>query len=192
MSSPQKILFLILLLFSLKLYNYFIKKITFYLNNSRTLSRVEQGLVSRKDLSVVPESIFSDWCLNLLENLGFKNLQFLDFCTGDYIQLLAYKNLKKFYVLCACKNQLDSGGEDDFEKINLPEVQKLVGAMEHDNIKHGYFITTGDFAKDSREYAKTLPSEKPSLTLIDGCELTRLHRNIKYPGFKASLEVEVK
>ncbi len=55
--------------------------------------------------------------------------------------------------------------------VGRPELQKFVGAI-HGRAQKGVFITSGDFSKDAREYARTLHNMK--LRLIDGAELVSL------------------
>ncbi len=56
-------------------------------------------------------------------------------------------------------------------KIDRPEIQKFVGALEGKRAKKGIFITTSSFQKTAIEYASNVDA---SVVLIDGSLLTKL------------------
>ncbi|MHC4413648.1 MAG: restriction endonuclease [Planctomycetota bacterium] len=62
----------------------------------------------------------------------------------------------------ACKRTLGQ------ETIGLEEVENLAGAMRHDGVRHGIFVTTGSFADSCPEVA-----EKAGIELIDHDALCR-------------------
>jgi hypothetical protein len=191
MRLVNQMLLLIAVFLFLKAYIYFIKRATVKLKNDNEMNKLSHGLVSRKDLSNVRGKVFIDWCTTFLENLDFKNIHIISTSCSDNVQILAYRNLKRVYVKCILCSQLDSDDEDNFEKVGRPELQKLVGTMEHDNIKYGYIITNGDFSSDAQQYAETLPPKTISLKLIDGCKLTRLHRQFQKQYVPVKLKMEV-
>lgn len=191
MSNFEKIIYLFLLILLMKLLIYISKKIIFNLNYTSVIDKISYGLVSRKDFCEMPDVIFIDWCIKILEKTGFKNIHILSKKSYDNVQLLAYKSFKKVYIKCSLKGLSGTGSEDNFEKLERHELQKFVGSMEHDNINCGYCLTNGDFTKDAEEYAATLPSGTISLKLLDGCTLTSLHRKTESKGFNTLLEAEV-
>lgn len=57
------------------------------------------------------------------------------------------------------------------QSVGRPEIQKFVGALAGKKAKKGVFLTTSEFTKDARDYAKGL-SEK--VVLLDGRDLAQL------------------
>jgi restriction system protein len=55
--------------------------------------------------------------------------------------------------------------------VGRPEIQKFVGALQGKQANKGVFITTSDFSKGAREYAKMVSS---NVVLIDGDRLAEL------------------
>lgn len=60
--------------------------------------------------------------------------------------------------------------------VSRPEIQKFVGAISDKQTKKGVFITTSNFTKEAREYAKNVQSH--TVILVDGDRLAELM--IKY------------
>jgi len=140
-------------------------------------NRLNFGVVSRKDLSKASDSHFINWCLRMLQQMNFSSVDLVSAALSDDIQICGYAGKKKLYIRCIkCQPIANSKNADDFEKVGRAELQKLVGAMEHDRVKYAWVLTNGDFTSDAIDYAKTLPSTY-KLLLINGPSLTRNYRH---------------
>jgi hypothetical protein len=139
-------------------------------------NRLDYALVSRKDLAKASDSQFVRWCFKLLERNSFTSVDLVSTLIRKNVQICGYAGPKKVYVKCLKADlKSDSKHEDDYENVGRPDIQKLVGTMEHDGVYEGWFITNGNFSSEAISYASTLP-EDYKINLIDGAELTRLHR----------------
>ena len=156
-----------------------------------SINRANYGLVSRKDLVNLSNSHFISWCTDILESIGFRSIQLNTYKQDSNFQLRGYINEKLTYIKCAKLDYIDrtknSLEDDDFLTVGRPDLQKLVGTMEHDNIMLGYVLTTGDFTDDAIEFANTMP-DGYFLKIIDGCELTRLYRRNQKQYLASNLE----
>ncbi|WP_163195180.1 restriction endonuclease [Clostridium thermarum] len=156
------------------------------LTNSR--NKLNYGLASRKDLSSLSNASFITWSLSILVELGFSNLQVMSYKLSDSYQIKASINGSDAYIKFIKLNLKDTPiDEDDYPTVGRPEVQEFLGTMERDNIKIGYVITNGNFSGDASEFAVTMPTGY-YLKLIDGCELTRLHRRNQKQYLVANLD----
>lgn len=143
---------------------------------TNTKNKLNYGLASRKDLSSLSNTSFITWSLGILIELGFSNLQIMSYKLSDGYQIKALINGSAAYIkFIKLKPKDIPTDEDDYPTVGRPDLQEFVGTMEKDNIKIGYVITNGNFSSDAVEYASTMPGGY-YLKLIDGCELTRLHR----------------
>jgi restriction system protein len=61
---------------------------------------------------------------------------------------------------------------DKDSSVSRPEIQKFAGALLGEGATKGVFITTGNFAKPTVDYAKSVPNAK--IILIDGLSLAKL------------------
>ena len=61
---------------------------------------------------------------------------------------------------------------DRSTSIGRPEIQKFVGALAGQGASKGLFITTAQFTKEAREYAKKQHTTK--VVLVDGDALAKL------------------
>ena len=55
--------------------------------------------------------------------------------------------------------------------VGRPEIQKFAGALAGHHAKKGIFISTSDYTREAREYAKLIENK---IVLIDGNELAQL------------------
>lgn len=55
--------------------------------------------------------------------------------------------------------------------VGSPEIQKFAGALQGQKAKKGIFITTSDFSKEARDYAKSIENR---IVLINGEDLVQL------------------
>jgi hypothetical protein len=139
-------------------------------------NRLNYALVSRKDLAKASDSQFVRWCFKLLEKDFFTSVDLVSTLIRKNVQICGYAGTKKVYIKCLKADlKSDSKHEDDYETVGRPDIQKLVGTMEHDGVYEGWFVTNGDFTPEAVKYAHTLP-EDYKINLIDGTELTRLSR----------------
>ena len=191
MSNWNKLSLLVLLLVLLKVYLYFIRILLSRQKITNLYNKISNGLVSVKDLGAVSEDYFAQWCMELLKKLNFKNIQLLSTDQEKNVQVLAFKKYKKVYIRWLILDSKAIDSEDKSEIICKEEIQRFVGTMEHDNIKFGYFITNSYFSKDGREYAASLPGDIIDLKLINGSELTRIHRQFQKFAYRVNLNLEV-
>ena len=56
--------------------------------------------------------------------------------------------------------------------VGRPDIQSFVGALSGQQATRGVFITTSQFSKDARDFARTSPQYR--VILVDGEELVRL------------------
>jgi hypothetical protein len=150
-------------------------KYSFIVQNS--INKIEYGLVSRRDLSDASNSRFVIWCTGILETLGFHNIQIITKNLENSYQFQGYINGRRSYIKCIKADHSSSASkdEDDLSVVGKSELQEFIGTMEQDKVKLGYILTNGNFSKTAYEFAATMPTEY-FIRLVDGCELTRLHR----------------
>lgn len=174
----QKTLYMIASIAILKVIGDFILKSVRKFKSDNLRNKLTLGLASRKDLTELTGSGFILWCTDILANIGFSNIQIVSRDIGEIYQIIAYINGQRAYIKCVKLRHnpdFDEKEEDEFLTVGRPDLQKLVGAMEKDQIKICYVLTNGDFSSEARDFAATMPLPY-SLKIIDGCELTRLHR----------------
>ncbi|MDP4089076.1 MAG: restriction endonuclease [Bacillota bacterium] len=173
----EDIFYLIVLAVVLRIAGYVIERFANMYSVKNILNRISYGLVSRKDLKYLSNSEFIRWCTGILENMGFSNIGILNTGLKSDYQILARINSRNACIKCIKLEHMDAegGGEDDYETVELSEIQSFVGTMEHDGISIGYVFTNGCFSSEALEYSSTLP-DNLFLKTVDGCELTRLHR----------------
>lgn len=76
----------------------------------------------------------------------------------------------------------------DKEVPQLPDTQKIVGALAEFGVKKGIFVTTSDFTKEAREY---IPKTDTKIVLINGQMLANLM--IEYNiGVSVDIKYEIK
>lgn len=158
------------------------------LHKKNLMNKIVYGLASRKDLADITTSEFIAWCIPILQYNNIGDIKIHSKNPNDALQLLGYKDSRRVYIKCINLQLLDdpkdkgntsAENRDDYKCIGSPQLRELVGLMEHDGAEFGYVITNGDFSPAAIEYARKLITNNVgiSLELIDGCELTRLHRN---------------
>ncbi|WP_180375448.1 restriction endonuclease [Clostridium thermarum] len=155
---------------------------------SNTRNKLNYGLASRRDLSSLSNASFITWSLGILTELGFSNLQVMSYKLSDSYQIKAFINGSDAYIKFIKLNPKDTPlDEDDYPTVGRPEVQEFLGTLERDNIKIGYVITNGNFSDEASEFAATMPMGY-YVKLVDGCELTRLHRRNQKQYLVANLD----
>lgn len=191
MDYLEKILYMITLIVTLKIISMIILDFKAKVNLTNSGNKLLYGLATRKDLVKLSGFSFILWCLNTLGEIGLSSMKIVSKKLSDDYQVKATVNgmpaYVKFVKLRLKDNAVD---EDDYLAIGRPELQKFVGSMEHDNVKIGYIITNGNFTDDAVKYTSTLPNQY-YLRIIDGCELTRLHRRNQKQYLVANLDQEV-
>jgi hypothetical protein len=143
---------------------------------------IKYGFLSRYYLSSqLTQYKFEEWCIYILESMGYKNLTNVSEFIEGGVNLVAPDKNKTTYISTRLYG-LDSDNKknlnDKYCTIGRPELQKFVGALVHDNIMDGIIITTGDFTDEAINYVKSLPS-KYSMVLIDGITLTKYLRKLR-------------
>lgn len=180
MNFLQKILSLIFIIIFIKILSYVVNNFNIRYTKENNLNKLTYGLASRKDLVSIPNSNFIKWCASILESVGIYNIEIITNNLNDNYQAQGYINEKLSYIKFVklekknLKNN-PNDDEDEFWTVGRPDLQKLVGTMEQDNVKVGYIITNGNFTNEAIEYAQSMPPNY-YLKIIDGCELTRMHR----------------
>jgi restriction system protein len=85
---------------------------------------------------------------------------------GDWgIDIIARRDEKKIFI--QCKNM---------EKVSPNLIREFYGSVVDDlgEEAKGFFVTTGEFTQDGKEFAKT---RKKPIELIDGLELEKIFKN---------------
>jgi len=102
----------------------------------------------------------------IFEGLGYKTKVIGG--PGDMgIDIIAYKDGKRFYIQCKQK-----------EQVPPREIREFAGAIRDLNKnkgEKGFFVTTGDFTEEGRLFAKDNPIE---IELINGLELEKLANKV--------------
>jgi len=102
----------------------------------------------------------------IFENLGFK-VKVIGGAGDRGIDIIAYKDGKKFYIQCKQK-----------EQVSPKEIREFAGAirdLDKNKGEKGFFVTTGDFTEEGRLFARDNPIE---IELINGLELEKLANKI--------------
>ena len=137
-----------------------------------TLEKNLELFKSMNDIQSVIDSFreepskFEEYCGHLYSSMGYEVDVTPKTNDGGY-DLILHQNKEKIIVECKCYALRHS--------IGRPLIQKIVGANQVAQADKIIFITTSDFSKEAREYAKTMDVE-----LIDGEELIKLIK--KYFG----------
>lgn len=171
------IFYLIVATITLEILRYVVNHFIAVTEIKNTFNKLNYGIVSRKDLISLSDFNFIQWSIPILENLGLHNIDLINYKLSYNFQVKGYINGKLSYIKFVKLKQDSSNpnDEDAFFTVGRPDLQKFVGTMERDNVKIGYVLTNGNFSSEANDYAKTMPSNY-CLKLIDGCELTRIHR----------------
>jgi hypothetical protein len=151
---------------------------------------IKYGFLSRYYLSShLTQYKFEEWCIYILESMGYKNLTNVSELIEGGVNIIAPDKNRTTYISTRLYG-LDSDNKknlnDKYYKIGRPELQKFVGALVHDNITDGILITTGDFTDEAINYVKSLP-DKYSIVLIDGIALTKYLRKLRKKEISARL-----
>lgn len=188
MSNFDKLFYMIFGIITLKIIGIVITDFTKTFQGNNTRNKILYGLASRKDLAKLSDASFIMWTINILKDIGFSSIKIMTYNLKESYQIKAIINGQAAYISCVkAKQNEGSNDEDDFSSIGRPELQKFVGTLEYDKVKIGYVLTNGDFAATAVEFAETMPSGY-FLKLIDGCELTRLHRRNQKQYLSANLD----
>jgi restriction endonuclease Mrr len=143
---------------------------------------IKYGFLSRYYLSShLTQYKFEEWCIYVLESMGYKNLTNISELIEGGVSIIAPDKNKTTYIstrLYGLESDSKSNLNDKYFKIGRPELQKFVGALVHDNITDGILITTGDFTEEAINYVKSLPPMY-SIMLIDGITLTKYLRKLR-------------
>jgi hypothetical protein len=110
-------------------------------------------------LQALTPRAFENFCARLFELLGHEVVP-ADAAFVQSYTLVLHDGAAVTYV--ACRRTLGD------EVVSREEVENLAGAMRHDGIRLGAFVTTGTFADDCREIA-----EEAGIELIDREALRR-------------------
>jgi restriction endonuclease Mrr len=143
---------------------------------------IKYGFLSRYYLSShLTQYKFEEWCIYVLESMGYKNLTNVSELIEGGVNIIAPDKNKTTYIstrLYGLESDDKKNLNDKYFKIGRPELQKFVGALVHDNITDGILITTGDFTEEAINYVKSLPAMY-SVVLIDGITLTKYLRKLR-------------
>lgn len=126
-----------------KIYNY-IRKSIFYMNKTYSYLDIQ------KEIKAMNDRQFEIFCGELFKQLGFKVKVTQETCDGGR-DIILKRNGFTTYVECKKWNN---------NLVGRPELQKLVGSSIADSVLNMIFITTSDFNKNAKEYAKKMDSLK--------------------------------
>lgn len=117
-------------------------------------------------------AFFEKMVVQLLENMGYggsvENAGLVVGQTGDEgIDGIIREDKLGFSLI-----YIQAKRWDRTTSIGRPEIQKFVGALAGQGANKGLFITTAQFTKDAREYAKKQHTTK--VVLVDGESLAKL------------------
>ena len=117
-------------------------------------------------------AFFEKLVVQLLENMGYggsvENAGLVVGQTGDEgIDGIIREDKLGFSLI-----YIQAKRWDRTASIGRPEIQKFVGALAGQGANKGLFITTAQFTKEAREYAKKQHTTK--VVLVDGKALTKL------------------
>ncbi|EQB4341407.1 restriction endonuclease [Clostridium botulinum] len=127
-----------------KAYNY-IKRTIFYINKTYSYLDVQ------KEIKAMDDRQFEIFCGELFKQLGFKVKVTQKTCDGGK-DIVLKRNGFTTYVECK-KYGINN-------LIGREPLQKLVGSSIADSVLNMIFITTSDFNKNAKEYAKKMDSLK--------------------------------
>ena len=117
-------------------------------------------------------AFFENLVVRLLENMGYggsvENAGLVVGQTGDEgIDGIIREDKLGFSLI-----YIQAKRWDRTTSIGRPEIQKIVGALAGQGANKGLFITTAQFTKEAREYAKKQHTTK--VVLVDGESLAKL------------------
>lgn len=143
-----------------KVINY-IKRTIFYMNKTYNYLDVQ------KEIKAMDDRQFEIFCGELFKQLGFKVKVTQETCDGGR-DIILKKNGFTTYVECKKWNNNLVGREP---------LQKLVGSSIADSVLNMIFITTSDFNKNAKEYAKKMDSLKLWTTIDIMKNIEKLNDN---------------
>ncbi|APH20988.1 restriction endonuclease [Clostridium botulinum] len=143
-----------------KVVNY-IKRTIFYMNKTYNYLDIQ------KEIKAMDDRQFEIFCAELFRQLGYKAKTTQKTCDGGK-DIILKKNGFTTYVECKKWNSNLVGREP---------LQKLVGSSIADNVLNMIFITTSDFNKNAKEYAKKMDSLKLWTTVDIMKNIERLNDN---------------
>jgi restriction system protein len=138
--------------------------------------KLNNWLVSKKDLYLLPPWRFEEWCSRFLQKMGYSDMQIFSNRSEGEKNIVCKHGCSPVYVECF-QTYVEEGKIDRdnyYGKVGRPAIQKLVGTMFHDSVKSGVVMTTGYFSKEAEDYVKTLP-EDYEVMLINGDMLSMKH-----------------
>lgn len=126
---------------------------------------------------------FEDFCAELFQRLGYKNVKLAPRVADTGIDILMKAippSGKIVQIIVECKHHLG-------KTIGRPVIQKLHSAVITFSARRGMVITTGHFSDEARKHAKMISDVK--MDLIDLSELKRLGEKVGFEIYETSADV---
>lgn len=102
---------------------------------------------------------FEEYIAELFKALGYENINLTPASNDKGIDILMEKNGKRYAVQCKKYKGV----------VGSPAIQTFIGAMEHAQANHGFFITTSTFSIEAEKMASDHPVE-----LVDNIKLGQM------------------
>lgn len=102
---------------------------------------------------------FEEYIAELFKTLGYDNVNLTPLSNDKGIDILMEKGSKRYAVQCKKFKGM----------VGSPAIQTFIGAMEHAQASHGFFVTTSTFSIEAEKMASEHPIE-----LIDNIKLGQL------------------
>lgn len=186
---------LVLLFFSLKLLISYVEKSTNSLKNKVEDSKIENGILSIKDLQKNNYDRFIKTIEYYLKFNGFTNISLIENGTSELTSFTATLNNEKIYISCSQNTLLgkEAKDEDNWSLTGRPDIQCFLARIISNNYSKGIFITNSSFTPLAIDFVNEVNNKNSNieLKLINGYELTRLVRNFNDYCFKEDLINEV-
>lgn len=144
------------------------------LNMLKEQQRWSQGIIELDDLYHLTPREFEYWCGEIIEKLGYSNIEHSKSSVDSGKDIECRKNLLPVYV--ECKRFYYSQNAE--YAVTSEVCKKLVGAMVHDGITKGMIITTGIITRDAVDYIRTLP-QMYDITLLSGKDLIEQYSQVQ-------------
>ncbi len=181
--------FFILIYFSLKLLSKFIEENIISLKEQISEKKIENGILSIKDLQKNNYDRFLKAIKFYLSTHNYENIIIFKDNSPELTNLKGILTEDNVYITCIQNDMInDSDNDGIFTFTTKKEVESFLGRMITNDCKKGLLINNTSFSEDARDFVRILNnSSNYEIKLVDGYELTKSIRLYK----NCNIELEV-
>ncbi len=180
--------FLLFLFYGIKLLTNFINKQVNIIDKKIQISKIENGILSIKDLRKENYERFIRIIKIYLKNIGCSQITTLENPCSKLTNIIAYQKDEKLLISCIQNDKLDalSSTDDHLKPTSRISIQSFIARMAINNCTTGIIINNSTFSKESLKFAEAINSSNLSykIKLIDGYHLTQAVRQLNYLNYQ--------